>query len=71
MRNHAFNGEIKDKCILQKAIKFTGRREGAQRVSHSLGFDFELFLLDAFFARVKHNVPEEDKVPLISVHILL
>lgn len=52
-----------------RKIYRTGR-EG-RHVFHSLGFDFELLLLDAFFTRVKHGVLEEDEVPLISVHIWL
>lgn len=65
----AFDGEIKDKCILRKAVKFTGRgeREG-QRVPHSTGFGLWTSPPGCI---LRPSVPEEDKVPLISVHILL
>ena len=32
------HGEIKDNCILRKALKFTGQREEGWRVFHSRGF---------------------------------
>ncbi len=35
VRNDAFHGEIKENCILRKAVKFTGRRGRAARSSFS------------------------------------
>ena len=62
--------EMKDDCILRKAVKFTGqkRRGGVFFILWVLTLNFSSWMHS--FTRVKQGVPEDGELLLISVHIL-